>query len=78
MDLPPLARQAWARFEIGHATTLATHTTLRSTPEQLLTSLEPLDDEPLAREGLRGLLTKDVEISAIHEARDGREAIAAI
>jgi two-component system, LytTR family, response regulator len=37
-----------------------------------------VDDEPLAREGLRGLLAKDPGISAILEARDGREAIAAI
>ncbi|HUI77531.1 MAG TPA: LytTR family DNA-binding domain-containing protein [Bryobacteraceae bacterium] len=37
-----------------------------------------VDDEPLAREGLRTLLLQDPEISAIHEAKDGREAIAAI
>jgi two-component system, LytTR family, response regulator len=37
-----------------------------------------VDDEPLAREGLRALLSRDPEISAIREARDGREAIAAI
>jgi two-component system LytT family response regulator len=37
-----------------------------------------VDDEPLAREGLRALLARDTEISAILEARDGREAIAAI
>lgn len=37
-----------------------------------------VDDEPLAREGLRALLAKDAEISAIREARDGREAVAAI
>ncbi|HZP04064.1 MAG TPA: LytTR family DNA-binding domain-containing protein [Terracidiphilus sp.] len=37
-----------------------------------------VDDEPLAREGLRALLSKDPEIAAIHEARDGREAVAAI
>jgi two-component system LytT family response regulator len=37
-----------------------------------------VDDEPLAREGLRMLLSQDPEVSSIHEARDGREAIAAI
>src|SRR5262245_15499982 len=37
-----------------------------------------IDDEPLAREGLRMLLTEDPEVSAVHEARDGREAVAAI
>lgn len=37
-----------------------------------------VDDEPLAREGLRLLLSKDPEVSAIREARDGREAVAAI
>lgn len=37
-----------------------------------------VDDEPLAREGLRALLSKDPEVSTIREARDGREAVAAI
>jgi len=37
-----------------------------------------VDDEPLAREGLRELLAKDSEISSVWEARDGREAVAAI
>jgi two-component system LytT family response regulator len=37
-----------------------------------------VDDEPLAREGLRALLSKDPEVSAIREARDGREAVTAI
>ena len=37
-----------------------------------------VDDEPLAREGLRALLSKDAEVSTIHEAKDGREAVAAI
>jgi two-component system LytT family response regulator len=37
-----------------------------------------VDDEPLAREGLRELLAKDPDISSIREARDGREAVAAI
>jgi two-component system, LytTR family, response regulator len=37
-----------------------------------------VDDEPLAREGLRGLLSKDSEVSAIREARDGNEAVASI
>ncbi len=43
----------------------------------LLTTLI-VDDEPLAREGLRMLLAEDPEIAAIHEAKDGREAVAAI
>jgi two-component system, LytTR family, response regulator len=37
-----------------------------------------VDDEPLAREGLRMLLSLDPEILEIREARDGREAVAAI
>jgi len=37
-----------------------------------------VDDEPLAREGLRMLLSQDRQVSAISEARDGREAVAAI
>jgi two-component system LytT family response regulator len=37
-----------------------------------------VDDEPLAREGLRMWLSADAEVSAIQEARDGREAVAAI
>ena len=37
-----------------------------------------VDDEPLAREGLRALLSTDAEISSILEARDGREAVRAI
>src|SRR5580704_16147298 len=37
-----------------------------------------VDDEPLAREGLRMLLARDPEVSAIHEARNGREAVQAI
>ena len=31
-----------------------------------------VDDEPLAREGLRMLLSQDPDVAAIHEARDGR------
>ena len=37
-----------------------------------------VDDEPLAREGLRMLLSQDTDVAAIHEARDGREAVEAI
>lgn len=37
-----------------------------------------VDDEPLAREGLRLLLSRDPEVSAIREAKDGREAVEAI
>jgi len=37
-----------------------------------------VDDEPLAREGLRMLLAGDTEIAAVREARNGQEAIAAI
>ncbi len=37
-----------------------------------------VDDEPLAREGIAMLLSKDPGISAIHEAKDGREAVTAI
>ena len=37
-----------------------------------------VDDEPLAREGLRMLLTGDRQSAAISEARNGREAVAAI
>jgi two-component system LytT family response regulator len=37
-----------------------------------------VDDEILARQGLRQLLQRDPEMSAIYEARDGREAVEAI
>jgi two-component system LytT family response regulator len=37
-----------------------------------------VDDEPLAREGLRLLLSRDPELSAIREARNGSEALMAI
>jgi two-component system LytT family response regulator len=37
-----------------------------------------VDDEPLAREGLHALLSRDSEVSAIREARDGSEAVASI
>lgn len=37
-----------------------------------------VDDEPLARDGLRMWLAADQDISLIHEAKDGRQAVAAI
>ena len=37
-----------------------------------------VDDEPLAREGLRLLLATDPDVAAIDEARSGRDAIARI
>ena len=37
-----------------------------------------VDDEPLAREGLRMWLAADPDVSAIHEAKHGRQAITAI
>jgi two-component system, LytTR family, response regulator len=37
-----------------------------------------VDDEPLAREGLRVLLDADSDVEAVLEARNGREAVAAI
>jgi two-component system, LytTR family, response regulator len=37
-----------------------------------------VDDEPLAREGLRRMLEGDPHVEAIGEARNGREALAAI
>ena len=37
-----------------------------------------VDDEPLAREGLRMLLARDAEIGAIRDAKNGFEAVAAI
>ncbi|HLJ48049.1 MAG TPA: response regulator [Bryobacteraceae bacterium] len=37
-----------------------------------------VDDEPLAREGLRMLLTNDPQVAAITEAKNGREAVIAI
>jgi two-component system LytT family response regulator len=37
-----------------------------------------VDDEPLAREGLRMLLAEDPDVATIDEAKDGRAAIAAI
>src|SRR5829696_8627549 len=42
-----------------------------------LTSLI-VDDEALARQGLRQLLARDPEVTTVHEARNGREAVAAI
>jgi two-component system LytT family response regulator len=37
-----------------------------------------VDDEPLAREGLRMLLAEDPDVAAIDEAKDGRNAVAAL
>jgi two-component system LytT family response regulator len=37
-----------------------------------------VDDEPLAREGLRMLLAEDPEVENIYEARNGREAVSVI
>jgi len=37
-----------------------------------------VDDEPLAREGLRMLLSGDADVAAIYEAKDGSEAVRAI
>ena len=37
-----------------------------------------VDDEPLAREGLRLLLSQDPDCSQIQEARDGRDAVESI
>ena len=37
-----------------------------------------VDDEPLARAGLRILLERDAEIGAIYEAKNGQEAVVAI
>jgi two-component system LytT family response regulator len=37
-----------------------------------------VDDEPLAREGLRHMLEGDPQVESIGEARNGREALAAI
>src|SRR3954467_8312437 len=37
-----------------------------------------VDDEPLAREGLRMLLAGDPDVAAVHEAKDGREAVSMI
>jgi two-component system LytT family response regulator len=37
-----------------------------------------VDDEPLAREGLRQLCSQDPEVTALQEARNGREAVEAI
>jgi two-component system, LytTR family, response regulator len=34
-----------------------------------------VDDEPLAREGLRMLLADDLEIAAVQDAKNGREAV---
>ena len=34
-----------------------------------------VDDEPLAREGLRILISRDADVTAIDEAKDGREAV---
>ena len=34
-----------------------------------------VDDEPLAREGLKRLVSNDTDVGAVHEARNGREAV---
>jgi len=34
-----------------------------------------VDDEPLAREGLKRLVSSDTDVGAVHEARNGREAV---
>ena len=37
-----------------------------------------VDDEPLARERIRGLLAEDAEVEVVGECSDGREAVEAI
>jgi two-component system LytT family response regulator len=37
-----------------------------------------VDDEPLARDGLKRLLSNDADVEAIREARNGREAVASL
>jgi two-component system LytT family response regulator len=37
-----------------------------------------IDDEPLARDGLRALLASDAQVGSIREAKDGHEAVEAI
>src|SRR5437762_7380757 len=37
-----------------------------------------VDDEPLAREGMRILLAEDPQVSTVLEAKNGREAVTAI
>ena len=37
-----------------------------------------VDDEPLAREGLKRLVSSDADVAAIREARNGREALVSI
>jgi len=37
-----------------------------------------VDDEPLARDGLRILLARDAQIGAVHDAKNGQEAVAGI
>src|SRR3954454_5419024 len=37
-----------------------------------------VDDEPLARDGLRALLAEDPDVSTVFEAKNGREAVTAI
>jgi two-component system LytT family response regulator len=37
-----------------------------------------VDDEPLAREGLKRLVSSDADVEAVREARNGREAVMAI
>src|SRR5581483_8787416 len=52
----------------------------RSTPSgrRMPFSVLLVDDEPLAREGLRILLARDPQIGAIHDAKNGQEAVTAI
>ncbi len=37
-----------------------------------------VDDEPLAREGIRGLLEKDPDIEIVGEAANGADAVVAV
>jgi two-component system, LytTR family, response regulator len=37
-----------------------------------------VDDEPLAREGLKRLVSFDADVGNVHEARNGREAVVAL
>src|SRR5262245_65423277 len=37
-----------------------------------------VDDEPLARERIRGLLSREPDVEIVGECADGREAVAAI
>src|ERR1700684_2017354 len=55
--------------------TFSTASPKRSSWRHMSVTALLVDDEPLAREGLRMLLARDPEVLAIHQWRDGHDAL---